>query len=265
MLPGRGVQPGLAEASAGDPYLTAAEEERQAAWYGAQRREIYRQIGLRRLRRVLDVGCGTGVITAELAAKAAGAVVGVDTRVEPLGTAAAREGDAVFLAADAAQLPFRAGAFDAVACAFTVMWLAAAAEFLGEANRVLARGGFFVAFAEPDYAAAIDYPPPASAREAVVDALERRGGDAAAGRKLPGLLKAAGFDLRSLGVLNAVWTPSRWRLEEEGELAKLERLLACPDVAGTRLAAARAAAIASGERFYFLPVIYAVARKPGNI
>ena len=265
-MPRRRIQPGvmggikvIGEAG---PYLTPEEEERQAAWYEAHRRELYRQLGLRRCGWVLEVGCGSGVVTAELARRAARGAVGVDRRVDVLRAAWARRPGERFVAADAAALPFRDGVFDAVVVAFVLVWLAKPAAFLNEAGRVLKADGIFVALAEPDYEGAIDYPPAASTREEVARAVRRWGGDPAAGRKLPALLSRAGFDVFSLGVLNSAWTAARWAAEEKQELKLLEALLE-PTTDRRRLpsaARARAKAISKGERCYFLPIFYAAAR-----
>lgn len=267
-MPGRRVQRGVTRGGmeiAGDagPYLTPDEEVRQAAWYEAYRRELYRQLGFRRLERILEVGCGSGVVTAELAGRAAKVAVGLDRRLEALAAARARGSGAAFVAGDVAALPFRDGVFDAAAGAFVITWLAEPAAFLREAERVLKSGGVYVAVAEPDYEGAIDYPPAASSRDDVVEAVRRRGGDPAAGRKLPALLSGAGFDVFRFGVLNSAWTTSRWAEEEEKEFELLERLVGA-SAAGERLrvaARARRAAISSGERCYFLPIFFAAARK----
>jgi SAM-dependent methyltransferase len=244
------------------PYLTPAEEDRQAAWYAAHRRELYRQLGLRRYGGVLEVGCGTGAITAELATRVACAV-GVDVRIEPLRAARTRESGASFVAADATRLPFRAGTFDAVLTSFSLVWVADRETFLVEAARVLKQEGVFVALAEPDYEGMVEYPEAVSTREEVVRAVEEWGGDPACGRKLPALLSRAGFEVFKFGVLNSAWTPARW-LEEEGEeLRLLEKLVAPKAGAESLQAAARARkeAAAKGERCYFLPIFCAAARK----
>jgi len=260
-LPRRRVQPGVmagikAIGEAG-PYLTPEEEERQAAWYEAHRRELYRQLGLRRFERVLEVGCGSGVVTGELARRAARGAVGVDRRLDVLRAARGRRAGARL------ALPFRDGVFDAVAVAFVLVWLAKPAAFLNEAGRVLKADGVFVALAEPDYEGAIDYPPAASTREEVARAVREWGGEPAAGRKLPAFLSRAGFDVFSLGVLNSAWTGARWAVEEKRELKLLETLLE-PTTGRGRLpsaARARAKAISKGDRCYFLPIFYAAARK----
>jgi SAM-dependent methyltransferase len=249
----RGVEPGVAQGgmdvtdNAG-PYLAPEEEDRQAGWYRAHRRELYRQLGLGRYGRVLEVGCGSGAITAELAARV------------PRGAGVS---GASFVAADAARLPFRAGAFDAVVTAFSLVWIANRGAFLREADRVLDAEGVFVALAEPDYEGIVEYPEAASTRELVVGAVEGWGGDPACGRKLPALLSRAAFEVFKFGVLNSAWTPGRILDEEEEELRLLQKLVAPKAGAESLQAAARAReeAAAKGERCYFLPIFYAAARK----
>ena len=209
----------------------------------------------------MEAGCGSGVVTSELAARASELAVGVDRRPEPLAVARGRGSGAAFVAADAAALPFRDGAFDAAAGAFVITWLAEPAAFLREAGRVLKRGGVYVALAEPDYEGAIDYPPAASSRDYVVEAVRRRGGDSAAGRKLPALLSGAGFEVFRFGVLNSAWTASRWAEEEEEEFKLLEKLVGAGGEGLRAAARARRTAISSGERCYFLPIFFAAARK----
>lgn len=209
----------------------------------------------------MEAGCGSGVVTAELAARASELAVGIDRRPEPLTAARGRGSGAAFVAADAAALPFRDGVFDAAAGAFVITWLAEPAAFLREAGRVLKRGGLYVALAEPDYEGALDYPPAASSRDYVVEAVRRRGGDSAAGRKLPALLSGAGFEIFRFGVLNSAWTASRWAEEEEEEFKLLEKLVGAAGEGLRAAARARRTAISSGERCYFLPIFFAAARK----
>jgi SAM-dependent methyltransferase len=94
--------------------------------------------------RVLDAACGTGVLTAAAAARAAQAV-GVDL-TEPMVAAARRRHPGLrFEQGDVERLGFPGGAFDAIVAGFLLHHLPepqrAAAEFV----RVLAPGGRFAA------------------------------------------------------------------------------------------------------------------------
>ena len=95
--------------------------------------------------RVLDVACGTGVVTRTMAAELpeTTSIVATDLNQAMLDRAAAR-GTArpvVWRQADAMALPFDDGAFDAVVCQFGVMFFPDKAAAHAEARRVLRPGG----------------------------------------------------------------------------------------------------------------------------
>jgi ubiquinone/menaquinone biosynthesis C-methylase UbiE len=104
--------------------------------------------GIRPGARVLDLWCGTGIVTAACAlrAGAGGLAVGVDA-VPPAGSMASalrsarRAGPhSLLLPGDASALPFAAGTFDAAVSAFGVPLWQRDAEF-AEAHRALRPGG----------------------------------------------------------------------------------------------------------------------------
>jgi SAM-dependent methyltransferase len=109
-----------------------------------ERRMTLAALDVSRGDRVIDIGCGTGDYTRHLAsASEAGLVVGIDAS-ETMVAAAARRGHAanlVYLRADAAALPFRDGAFDAVCTAGTIHMIEEPLSALDEMIRVLAPGG----------------------------------------------------------------------------------------------------------------------------
>ena len=98
-------------------------------------------------RSLLDVACGTGIVTRRLADGRAGLrVTGVDRAPAMAGHAAARLPEAVVLA-DARRLPFGAGRFDAVSSVWLLHLVedpADARRIVAECARVLRPGGVYV-------------------------------------------------------------------------------------------------------------------------
>jgi ubiquinone/menaquinone biosynthesis C-methylase UbiE len=97
--------------------------------------------------RVLDVGCGTGIVAREVASRlgATGSVTGIDLSANMLAAAratAAREGLTIeWREGNAEQLPFHDGAFDLVLCQFALMFVADKAAALSEMRRVVTESG----------------------------------------------------------------------------------------------------------------------------
>ncbi|WP_328345621.1 class I SAM-dependent methyltransferase [Streptomyces violaceus] len=98
-------------------------------------------------RSLLDLGCGTGIVTRRLAAARDGMrVTGVDLALAMARQAAARLPGAVVLA-DSRRLPFRDGEFDAVSSVWLLHLAAGPADvrtIVGECARVLRPGGVYV-------------------------------------------------------------------------------------------------------------------------
>lgn len=109
--------------------------------------------------RILDIGCGTARLTAEvLAAVAPGVVVALDRSAAMLGEAALRHGSPIagphnlnvrpprlhFVRGDGVSLPF-AGAFDAVFSTATFHWIADHDALFASIATALAPGGRLVA------------------------------------------------------------------------------------------------------------------------
>ena len=97
--------------------------------------------------RMLDIGMGTGNLTAQLSALHPGCRVhGCDIAVNMIARAQHKlEGlPLLFTAADAEQLPYRSAVFDLVASNFTYQWFDTWQVALGEVMRVLRPGGLFI-------------------------------------------------------------------------------------------------------------------------
>jgi ubiquinone/menaquinone biosynthesis C-methylase UbiE len=97
--------------------------------------------------RVLDVGCGTGIVARTVAARFGerGTVTGLDPSQNMLvvaKAAASREGFAVdWHEGHAERLPFPDNSFDLVLCQFALMFIRDKAAALAEMRRVLSEGG----------------------------------------------------------------------------------------------------------------------------
>jgi demethylmenaquinone methyltransferase / 2-methoxy-6-polyprenyl-1,4-benzoquinol methylase len=122
------------------------------------RRAAARAAGLAGGQRALDVACGTGALTRELAASAPGAVVvGLDFSWEMVRRAAAPAAAAeagpgpAYLVGDALRLPLRDSAVDVLTIAFGLRNLPEPGMGLLEFRRVLRPGGRLVVceFSQP--------------------------------------------------------------------------------------------------------------------
>ena len=149
---------------------------------------------------LLDVGCGVGTLTADLAAHVApGRVVGVDSSAEVLRAARAaadERGVRVELAvADACALPFADGEFDVVHAHQVLQHLPDPVAALREMRRVCRPGGT-VAVRDADYSTVSWHPAPAGLGDWLAGyraAARAAGGDPDAGSRLLAWARAAGF------------------------------------------------------------------------
>jgi ubiquinone/menaquinone biosynthesis C-methylase UbiE len=182
---------------------------RSHQWRTARNSAAYLLPHLRPGDVLLDVGCGTGTITADLAdAVSPGRVSAVDSSPEAIGEARRRlrRRDNVDLAvADVYELDFADGSFDVVHAHQVLQHLADPVGALAQMRRVCRSSGL-VAVRDADYAAMTWYP-----REPALDdwlALYRRvaqanGGEPDAGRHLLSWARAAGF--RDITATAATW------------------------------------------------------------
>ncbi|MDM7856592.1 methyltransferase domain-containing protein [Cellulomonas alba] len=162
---------------------------------------------------LLDVGCGPGSVTIDLAARVApGAVVGVDQSeavVEIARTAAseAGRGNVTFEVGDAYELPFEDDTFDVVHAHQVLQHLTDPVAALREMRRV-ARPGGIVAVRDSDYSAMTWYPPSAGLEEwnaLYHEVTEANGAEADAGRRLLSWVREAGFDPSGIVPTAGVW------------------------------------------------------------
>ena len=86
-----------------------------AGWWGDRldvRFELARRMAAYAGKKILDVGCGPGILTAEL--NPSNVNIGLDLSLERLKQAATLQDSASFVCADFTQLPFRKNSFDVI-------------------------------------------------------------------------------------------------------------------------------------------------------
>ncbi|HLK76363.1 MAG TPA: methyltransferase domain-containing protein [Streptosporangiaceae bacterium] len=176
--------------------------------------------------RVLDVGCGPGTITADLAALVpSGSVTGIDAAAGVLAQAREEAGhrgleNVRFETGDVYQLAFPDGAFDVVHAHQVLQHLSDPVAALGEMRRVCRPGGV-VAARDGDYGGMFWFPadPGLSEWQALYRSVARAlGGEPDAGRHLLAWARAAGFASVEAsgsawcysGALDRPWWGSSW-------------------------------------------------------
>ena len=215
--------------------------------------------------RVLDLGTGVGAMAAALGRRHPGIELwGLDLRPTQLVHAQTLHPVATYVQADATRMPFPDGSFDRVHASWVLEHIPDPGRVLREVRRILAPGGqcFFL---EVDNTT-LRLVPPSPEIDAALELLNRAqvagGGDPFIGKKLEGLMQAAGFSavqVRSLEIRGDAADRGTVRSSAE-ELAEIFESLdeaLGPDEAPLLHAAARSAralAHLPGAEFCFRPV-----------
>jgi len=171
------------------------------------RRRFLKFVPVKARDRVLEVGCGTGVVVRDLAALVGrrGEVVGVDAsrrlleRARALCRETARATRVALRVADGARLPFAAGRFDVALAITVILHVADPLRVAREMARVTRPGGR-VGLQDQDFGVvAVTHPDRALTERIMRGVAERVYEEPHSGRRLPGLLRAAGLaDVRLL-------------------------------------------------------------------
>jgi SAM-dependent methyltransferase len=243
-----------------------ARYSQQARWTAPLRRYYLERIALQPGDRLLEVGCGTGAVLAQITNEITPlpALHGLDID-EPALRQAGRHVPGIRLVhGDAQHLPYATDSFQAVICHYLLLWLDDPLAALGEMRRVTRPGGWVLSLAEPDYGGRIDYPEALEVLgEQQREALRRQGADPRLGRKLPGLFQAAGLREVEGGVLGSQWQGPPPAEERAQEWAVLAADLAgrVPQEELERLQQVEQQAWQHGRRVLFVPTFYCVSRK----
>ncbi|WP_245566854.1 methyltransferase domain-containing protein [Jonesia quinghaiensis] len=168
---------------------------------------------LRPGQTMLDVGCGPGTLTIDLArALAPGQVTGVDAAdivLESARALATEQGvnNVTFAQANVYELPFDDGSFDIVHAHQVLQHLSDPVKAINEMRRVTAPGGI-IAVRDADYGAMTWYPPSEGLTEWNIlyhEVTSAYGYEADAGRRLLSWFRAAGIDAENIQPSAGVW------------------------------------------------------------
>jgi ubiquinone/menaquinone biosynthesis C-methylase UbiE len=232
----------------------------QARWTQDLRDYLYQQVEIEKARRVLEVGCGTGAVLADLASTAPFRV-GLDINSELLQLATRNITRAELSQGDGYALPYRDGCFDITLCHFLLLWLDNPIQVLREMVRVARPGGAVLAMAEPDYGGRIDHPEElATLGQWQTESLQQQGADPLMGRKLAGLFSELGLEAVETGALGGQWSGTPDWEAWASEWAVLESDLREKPSFSEKLGFLKSfdkSAYEQGERVLFVPTFYA--------
>ncbi len=159
------------------------------------RQALYEKVDLKNKKEILDVGCGTGAVTLDIAHSTNGSVVGIDIDSEKMKEAArvlSNISNIRLMEADVMNLPFKDKTFDLVVFNIVLIYVKEQQKALNEMTRVTKKEGYVMATLEPDYASYISYPED-PITQLVKKNLEDLGADITTGRKLKFLFSNAGL------------------------------------------------------------------------
>jgi len=235
----------------------------QASWTASIRRRIFSELHIRSSDCILEVGCGTGAITAETATLHSGQTIGIDIASSMLAFAKEQDPNSNYACADGFHLPFPRDTFQVVYCHFLLLWLTDPVRALREMQRVCRSGGVVLALAEPDYAARIDFPKALEPLGCMQrKALLAEGADPDIGRQLRALFRRAGFERVRVGLLGGEWMDNLhpdW-LKSEHETLKRDLRAHIDPSELKRLLSLDERAWQEGERILFVPTFHAMGK-----
>jgi ubiquinone/menaquinone biosynthesis C-methylase UbiE len=185
-----------------DAFLSAQEWERklkqQEEDSRTYRHKIYGKVRIQEKMNILDVGCGTGAVTGDIASLTGGQVTAVDIDEKKLDIAScylSGKENIKIMRADATDLPFPDGTFDLVLFNIVLVYIRDQQRAINEMARVTKKGGTVLATLEPDYESSIDYPED-PVYPLHVKWMKEKGIDTRAGRKLKYLFTSAGLETK---------------------------------------------------------------------
>ncbi len=232
----------------------------QAEWLSPSRHYLFRKANLARREKILEIGCGSGIIAEEVRKACGRPVLGVDRDPEMIGFAREHFPKNHYLLADENGLAREGMRFDLIVFSFVLLWQVRPLPFLKKLKELLRPGGILLVLAEPDYGGRIDFPVQLDfLKEIFIGHIVQAGGDPFIGRRLASLLGKAGFqasvELASCLHFPGGFTGDVW----EREWKFWQELAGLSDHTLKRILRLEKSAAACGERLVLFPVFCALA------
>jgi ubiquinone/menaquinone biosynthesis C-methylase UbiE len=238
--------------------------QQQARWTYDLRFYLYRKCQIHPASKILDVGCGTGILEKELSDSFSANTYGVDFNFKTLRYACSYAPKSFYTAGDGSSLPYPGAFFDITLCHFLLLWVENVQSVLDEMVRVTKPDGYVLSLAEPDYGGRIDFPDDlAQVGSWQNKALKNQGANPYIGRQLSSLFAKAGLSNMEVGVLGA-----QWRNGSSDQEHELEWRVLASDLENNpefirqteQIKALNLASIKARERILFVPVFYALGK-----
>jgi SAM-dependent methyltransferase len=184
--------------------------ELQALETAEERIPLYLEVGIKDAEIILDVGCGPGMVTRDIAHLTKGKIIAFDGSEDMINVAKdllKMYKNVEFRIGEAEKLPFDDNMFDIVTCNLLLMWAENPQKVVKEMARVTKPGGTVLASLEPDYGGKLHWPENPQVDPIFAGkAIKSRGGDPHIGRKLRLLFVRAGLKTK-VGIGNTrIWS-----------------------------------------------------------
>lgn len=184
--------------------------ELQALETAEERLPLYLKVGIKDASLILDVGCGSGFVTRDIARLTKGNVFAIDgsTKLLKVALNVLKENTNTTLCiGDAQQLPFPSNTFDIATCNLMLMWADHPQQVINEMVRIVKPQGTVLASLEPDYGGKIHWPENHQIDTLFAgEAIRKKGGDPHIGRKLRSFFVTAGLQT-TIGIgNNRIWS-----------------------------------------------------------
>lgn len=190
--------------------------KKQADATKEHRHNLYQKIDIKAKKTILDVGCGTGAVTADIASLTEGRITGIDVDDKKLAYAIEAVPEHVdLLIADVLTLPFKDDTFDLVTFSVVLTHIRPQQQAVNEMARVTKKGGIVLASIEPDYAGILSYPE-TTADPIFREFFEEIGVEMKTGRKLRYLFGKAGLKTE-VGLCSGLLEPPKEDSEKQVE------------------------------------------------